>query len=148
MITKAPIQSSGYGLLLDVNAYGGYFSGVTDGFTDSTGFILGNGDMHFGDLGGSAKLEALVPAPGIVWRPYIEATIDQWVGFKDTQFIPAQGGAAADTVSIGETTTFVGGRLGISTVTRSGWEFGAYAFDNASADINMAGGTGYVKVHF
>jgi hypothetical protein len=149
ILTKAvPPAPSGYGLLLDLSAHGGYLSGLSNGFTDSTGFVFGSANVHFGDAGVSAKLQALVPAPGIVWKPYIEGTVDQWIGFKATQFIPAQGGIAADTLSLNEATTFIGGRLGVAAVTRSGWEFGAYAFDTESADLNLVGGTGYVKVRF
>ncbi|MGC1778927.1 MAG: hypothetical protein WBB34_13340 [Xanthobacteraceae bacterium] len=110
--------------------------------------MFGNANVHFGDIGVRAKLQALVPAPGVVWEPYIEGTVDQWLGFKATQFIPAQGGLAADTVSLDEATTFIGGRLGVAAVMRSGWEAGAYAFDTTSADINIVGGTGYVKMRF
>jgi hypothetical protein len=89
-----------------------------------------------------------VPASGLVWQPFIEGSVQQWLGFNESQFIPAQGGVAADSITFNEATTLFSGRIGVSTITRSGWELGVYCFDTASADFNITGGTGYVKVHF
>ena len=76
------------------------------------------------------------------------ATIDQEFAYHNTWFVPAQGGAAADTLIYTEALTYYGGQLGLSVLTRSGWEVGAYGFDTASTTYNIIGGTGYVKLHF
>ena len=148
VVAKAPPQVSRYGLLLDVSGHVGYFSGLADGFTDSTGFVLGNYTESYGDVGAKAKLEWLIPGAGGVWMPYVAATIDQEFAYHNTWFVPAQGGAAADTLIYTEALTYYGGQLGLSVLTRSGWEVGAYGFDTASTTYNIIGGTGYVKLHF
>jgi hypothetical protein len=148
IIAKAPPKASGFGLLLDMSAYGGYVTGHNDGYTESTGLAMGNFDEHFGQIGGTAKLTAVVPLYGLVWQPFIQGSVEQWLGFRAAQYVPAQAGVAADTVFLNEATTFFGGRIGVSTNTRSGWEFGVYGFDMTSSDLNFAGGTGYAKLHF
>jgi hypothetical protein len=144
--TKASPQPSRYGLFLDASVHGGYFADWSDSYTDSTGFIAGNYWSHLGYFGGSAKLEAFIPAYGIVWQPYIQGTIAQVFYYKDALNVPAQLGFAADTISSNQATTVGGGRLGISAYTRSGWEIGAYAFDSAGGFINIVGGNVFARI--
>jgi hypothetical protein len=149
LVTKTPPRAaSGYALLLDVSTHASYYTGLSDGFTDSTGFTVGDYRSHFGDVGARAQLDWLIRNSSILWVPYVGATIDQRFGYHDSLTIPSQGGAAADTVTFSHATTFGGARLGFYTLMASDWEFGAHGFYEASSDISFIGGQGYVKVHF
>jgi hypothetical protein len=150
MVTKAPPQSSVIrnGLLLELSGHAGYVTGTSNGFTESTGFIWGNGNLQYGDLGIKAKLEGVIPANGVIWLPYVAGTVDQLVGYSNTLNIPTQAAIAADTLTFNQATTVWGAEIGVETQIRPGWKIGAKIFDSASSDFNMAGGTGYVKVQF
>jgi hypothetical protein len=146
-VSKAP--AGGYGLLLDVSGHGGYSSALSDGFADSTGFILGASRYEYGDIGANARLEALVPTPGILWIPYIEASVDQHLGNIDTLNLPAQTGVTvADTINYSDANTYWGGRIGLSTETRSGLSVGVSGFISESSDLRIVGGQAFIKVQF
>lgn len=150
MLTKAPLQSSVMqdGLLFGLSGHGGYVTGTSDGFTESTGFVWGNGNVHYGDLGIKAELQGVIPANGLIWLPYVAGTFDQLVGFSQTLDIPTQTAMAADTLTFNQATTIWGGEAGVETQVASGWKIGAKVFDSVSSDFNIVGGTGYVKVQF
>jgi Autotransporter beta-domain len=150
ILAKAPPQSSVIqnGLLLELSGHGGYVTGMDDGFTESTGFVWGDGHVHYGDLGIKAELQGVIPANGVIWLPYVTGTVDQLVGFSQTLDIPTQVAMAADTLTFDEATTWLGGEAGVETQVASGWTIGAKIFDTTSSDFNIVGGTGYVKVHF
>jgi hypothetical protein len=150
MVTKAPPRSAALhdGLLLELSGHGGYVTGMSNGFTESTGFIWGNGNVHYGDLGIKAKLEGVIPTNGVIWLPYIAGTLDQLVGFSNTLNIPTQAAIAADTLTFNQATTVWGAEAGVETPLSSGWTIGAKIFDSATSDFNIVGGTGYVKVKF
>lgn len=150
VLTKAPLQSSVMrdGLLFGLSGHGGYVTGTSDGFTESTGFVWGNGNVHYGDLGIKAELQGVIPANGVIWLPYVAGTFDQLVGFSQTLDIPTQTAMAADTLTFNQATTIWGGEAGVETQVASGWKIGAKIFDSVSSDFNIVGGTGYVKVQF
>jgi hypothetical protein len=144
-----PPAPAGYALLLDLSGHGGYDWASSNGFTDSAGFTEGTARYQYGDVGAKARLEALVPTPGIVWIPYIEATIDQHLGTIDQLNVPAQAGVAvADLIKYSDANTFWGGRIGLSTETRSGLSLGVDGFVSASSDLNIAGGEAFIKLQF
>jgi hypothetical protein len=143
-----PSGDYGYGVLLDLSAHTGLYSSVSDAFVDSSGYAWGDGYSHFGAVGTAARLELLLPRPGILWMPYIQANVDQLFAYRDVQDVIAQGGAAADVLYYGDATTFAGGTIGISAQTRPGWSVGISAFYDASADSHIVGGQGFVKVQF
>ena len=150
ILAKAPPQSSVIreGLLLELSGHGAYMSGMSNGFTESTGFVWGEGHAHYGDLGVKGELQGVIPAYGVVWLPYVAGTLDQLVGFSNTLGIPTQAATAADTLTFNEATTVWGAEAGVETPLSSGWTIGAKMFDSASSDFNIVGGTGYVKAKF
>ena len=148
IFTKAPTKpaSGGYVIGLDLSGNVGYFNSRDGGFTDSAGFTNGAEQMQYGDIGARAKLFAVVPGSNLLWMPYVEATVDQRVGYSHTLAIPNQALAAADTLSFNDATTFWGGRLGIDARTRNGWTIGVSGFYNASSDTKIVGGTAFLKI--
>jgi hypothetical protein len=150
MATKALPKSvmTQNGLLLELSGHGGYATGTSDGFTESTGFIWGSGNIHYGDLGVKAELQGIIPANGVVWMPYVAGTADQLVGFSNTLNIPTQTAMAADTLTLSQATTVWGVEAGVETNVSPAWKIGAKISDSWSSDINIVGGTGYVKVQF
>jgi hypothetical protein len=150
MLTKAPPQSSVIrdGLLLELSGHGGYVTGMSNGFTESMGFVWGDGNVHYGDLGVKAELQGVIPANGVIWLPYVAGTLDQLVGFSETLNIPTQTAMAADTLAISQATTVWGAEAGVETPLSSGLTIGAKIFDSMTSDFNVVGGTGYVKAKF
>ncbi len=148
--TKAPPKSTpGPAIGIDVSGHLGYFEQQIGSFTDSSGFVFGTDRTIYGDVGARAKLFALLPYNGLMWRPYVAVTLDQQFGFSSVLNIPNQptllGG---DVLSLQEAQTFWGGQLGLEVSGANGWVVGAKGFYTASADTNIAGGTAYVKIPF
>lgn len=144
-----PPAPEGYDLRLDLSGHGGYDWASSNGFTDSTGFTSGTSRYQYGDIGAKAKLEALVPAPGILWMPYIEATLDQHLGTIDQLNVPEQAGVTvADLVKYSDANTFWGGRIGLSTRMRAGLSLGVNGFVSASSDLTIVGGEVFIKKQF
>jgi hypothetical protein len=138
-----------YALLLDLGGHGGYDSVLSDGSIDSAGFALGTERYQYGDVGAKAKLEAVVPTAGIVWLPYIEATLDQHLGTIDQLNVPEQAGVTvADLVKYSDANTFWGGRIGLSTRMRAGLSLGVNGFVSASSDLTIVGGEVFIKKQF
>jgi hypothetical protein len=150
MSTKAPPQSSAVrnGLLLELSGHAGYVTGTSNGFTESTGFVWGNGNVNYGDLGVKAELQGVIPANGMIWLPYIAGTLDQLVGYSNTANIPTQAAIAADTLTFNQATTIWGAEVGVETQMAPGYKIGAKIFDSVSSDFNMVGGSVYAKVQF
>ena len=149
MITKGPPPApEGYDLRLDVNGHGGYFSATSDPFTDNTGFLVGNGNLRFGDIGADAKLEAVIPGSGFLWKPYIGAGIDQRLGQKDTQNLPAQGTNPADTITFFDANTFYSGTIGLDVQLSRTISVGIAGLVSASSDQNIEGGQASIMVRF
>jgi len=148
MPTKAPPKlAGGYVVALDLSGHLGYSNQQVDGFTDSSGFVFGTDQTQYGDIGGRAKLFALVPNNGLVWMPYIAGTVDQGFGFSSTLNIPTQAAlVGGDVLGLQEALTFWGTEFGIDVRGPNGWTVGAKGFYSASADTNITGGTAYVKI--
>jgi hypothetical protein len=148
MPRKAPPKpTGGYGLGLDLSGHIGYSNQQLDGFTDTSGFVFGTDQTRFGDVGGSARLFAIMPNNGYVWMPYVSGTVDQQFGFSSTLNIPNQAAiVGGDVLSLQEAQTFWGTTLGVDVRGPNGWTVGAKGFYQASADTNFTGGTAYVKI--
>lgn len=148
MPMKAPPQPlGGYALGLDVSGHIGYNGARVSGFTDSSGFIFGETTARYGDIGGRAKLYAVVPDGGFLWMPYVAATIDQEFSFSSTASIPVQAALpSGDSLSFQQALTFWGTEVGVDTRVPNGWKLGLKGFYQASADVNFAGGAAYLKI--
>jgi hypothetical protein len=150
MPTKAPpaARYGGYAVVLDTSAHLGYRSEWDDGFTDSTGFILGTEKVSYTDLGGRARLVAVVPGAGLLWMPFVGVSVDQQLGFRHTLDIPAQAAAAADTLFIDQSNTFWGVQAGVDLINRASIKAGVSGFYSASGDTNVVGGNVFLKIPF
>jgi hypothetical protein len=150
MPTKAPPKAAGgYIVGLDLSGHLGYSNQQSDGFTDSSGFTWGTDRTRYGEVGGSAKLFALIPSNGLLWMPYIAGTVDREFGFSSVLNIPTQAAlVGGDVLSLQEAQTFWGTELGISVRGQSGLTFGVNGFYQASTDTNIVGGSAFVKIPF
>jgi hypothetical protein len=146
--TKAPpAPPRGYVIALDVSGHIGYNNQQVNGFTDSSGFIFGTDQTHYGDVGAEAKLFAVFPSYGLLWMPYVAGTVDQLFGFSSTLNIPSQPAlVGGDVASLTEAQTFYGAQLGLDARAANGWTIGVKGFYTASADMNFAGGNAYIKI--
>jgi hypothetical protein len=142
-----PKPVDGFALALDLSGHIGYNDSRVGSFTDSTGFMFGMGQTHSGDVGGHAKLFAVVPGDGLLWMPYVAGTVDQRFGFSTTLNIPNQAALpGGDVLRLRAANTFGGGELGLDVRFASGWTVGAKGFYTASSDTSIAGGQAYVKI--
>lgn len=150
MPTKAPPKpAGGYSVGLDVSGYLAYSNEQIDGFTDSSGFIYGTDQTRYGDIGGRARLFAIVPNNGLLWMPYVACTVDQEFGFSSTLNIPIQAAVpGGDLVGLQTAQTFGGAQLGLDVRGPSGLTVGVKGFYSASADTNTTGGNIYLKIPF
>jgi len=150
MPTKAAPKPTGGTLVgLDLSGHLGYFENRLDGFTDSTGFTFGTGQIRSGDIGGRAELFALMPGNGLVWKPYVAGTVDQLFGFSSTLNIPSQAAlAGGDLLSVLPARTFGGAELGVDGRGPGGWTVGVKGFYEASTQTNITGGSVTVKIPF
>ena len=148
IITKAPPKPvGGYMVGLDVSGHVGYDNQQMLGYTDSTGFVFGTDTTQYGELGGRAKLFALVPRNGFDWTPFVAVTVDQRFGFSSNLIIPNQALlAGGDLVGLQAAQTFWGTQLGLDVRGPNGWTVGVKGFYSASADTNIIGGNAYVKI--
>jgi hypothetical protein len=146
--TKAPPKpTGGYAVGLNVSGHIGYSNGQVQSFTDSTGFMFGGANTRYEDAGVRAKLFVLVPKDDFVWKPYVAATLDREFGYSSSAIIPDQplfpGG---DIVNIQQALTFGGAEAGLDVRGPNGWMVGAKGFYQASTNVNVTGGTAYVKI--
>jgi len=150
MPTKAPPKPTGGTLVgLDLSGHLGDFENRLNGFTDSTGFTFGTGQIRSGDIGGRAELFALMPGNGLVWKPYVAGTVDQLFGFSSTLNIPSQAAlAGGDLLSVLPARTFGGAELGVDGRGPGGWTVGVKGFYEASTQTNITGGSVTVKIPF
>ncbi len=143
--TKAPPKPvPAYLLGLDLSGHVGYANGRAEGFTDTAGFVYGTENNRSGDIGARARLFALLPGYGVVWAPYIGATVNQLVGVSHTQTFPNQVQlAGGDLVSYSHARTFWGAEGGVDVLNGGvyGWRVGARGFYTSSADTSIAGGS-------
>jgi hypothetical protein len=137
----------GYALFLDLNGHAGYQKQWENGFTDSAGFALGTEQLSFTDLGTRATLIGVVPnGAGFSWMPYLGVSLDQQVGFNRSVAVPLQAASAADTIFLGQSTTFWGVQGGLNVITRAGLTVGLSGFYDASGDTQIAGGSAFVRI--
>jgi hypothetical protein len=148
MPTKAPPRPSNTALQLDLNAGVLYVNGQVSGFTDSSGFTRGTEENRYWDASGSATLIATMPSGGVVWRPFLGATLDQQIGFSHTLDIPTQAATAADTISYGSAQTLLGTRAGINAVLANGLILGVEGFYQESAEFTVVGARASVRYVF
>lgn len=150
MPTKAPPKPTGGTLVgLDLSGHLGYFEDRLDGFTDSTGFTFGTGQTRSGDIGGRAELFALMPGNGLVWKPYVAGTVDQFFGLSTTVNIPSQVAlAGGDLLSVQAARTFGGAELGVAARGSGGWTVDVKGFYEASTDTTITGGSVTLKIPF
>jgi len=143
--TKAPAKPvSAYLIGLDLSAHFGYRDNWANSFTDSAGFVYGTEQARYGDIGARAKLFALMPGYGVLWKPYVAATVDQLVGLSHTATFPNQVQlAGGDLVTYSQAKTFWGAEGGVDVLNGGvyGWRVGARGFYNSSADTSIAGGS-------
>ncbi len=150
MPTKAPPQvTRGYWVGLDLSGHLGYVDNWSDGFTDSSGFTYGTSKAENGDVGGRARLFALIPYNGLTWAPYASVTVDQQFGFSNTMNIPSQAALpTGDFVTLQAAETFWGGDIGLDARGPGGWVIGVKGFYQESADLTLIGGAAYFKIPF
>jgi hypothetical protein len=145
---KAPPKATGgYVVGLDLSGHLGYADSRIGGFTDSTGFILGNSDTRYWDSGLKAKLFLLTRVGQYLWSPYVAATVDQQFGYSSNLFIPNQAAfPGGDTIGLLTAQTFWGAQAGLDVRAANGWTVGVRGFYRASSDTTTAGGTAYLRI--
>jgi hypothetical protein len=148
--TKAPPATAASGVSLYLNLAGNvnYRNERNNGFTDTSGFVYGTEQVAYTDLGARARLVAVVPNGAFAWMPFVGVSVDKELGFNHTFDIPTQAASAADTLVIGQSTTFWGAQAGLNILSRSGITAGLNAFYTASADTNVVGGDVFLKIQF
>jgi hypothetical protein len=70
------------------------------------------------------------------------------LSFSHTFDIPAQAATGADTLFIGQSTTFWGTQFGVNILSHGGIKAGVNGFYSASADANIVGGSVFLKIPF
>jgi hypothetical protein len=147
---KAPRKpTKGYIVGLDLSGHIGYADWRGDGFTDTAGFIFGPSRTKAGDVGVRAKLFAYIPDAGVLWMPYVAGTVDRQFGYSSSLTIPDQTAMpGGDVLYIEAAQTFLGAQLGLDVRARGGWTLGARGFYTASSDLNVSGGSAYLKIPF
>jgi hypothetical protein len=150
MPTKAPPRPnpSAYSLQFDLSGHLLYRSETSRGFTDSVGFAYGDERLRYWDIGAVGRLFATIPSGGLVWSPWVQASIDQQLGFSDTLAIPTQPGFAGDTISIGSPQTVFGEQVGIQARDKTGIIVGVQGNFAQSAEYQIVGGTAYIRYVF
>ena len=128
----------------------GYARGQFDPFMDTSGFLFGTTQSHFGDVGGRAKLLVAVPGYGLLWTPYVAATVDRLFDSSTTLNLPNQTSlVGGDILSLQQVAqTFWGAELGLNARASNGITIGMKGFYTASADTNIRGGTAFIKIPF
>jgi hypothetical protein len=92
-------------------------------------------------IGGTARLVSTVPTDGrVAWEPSLALSVDQKIGFTHTVAIPAQGGFAADTISVGEAKTIGTATAGVYALDISGVRVGVHGFYELGSNIQSFGG--------
>jgi hypothetical protein len=109
---------------------------------------LGTEQLSYTDLGAQTNLIFVVPSTGFSWMPYVGVSVDQQIGFTHTFNIPLQAASAADTIFLGQSTTFWGVQGGLNIFTHAGLTAGLTGFFSASGDTQVAGGGGFVRIPF
>jgi len=147
---KAPPKPAapGYALQLDLSGHVLYVTDQDDGFTDSTGFILGAERLRYWDAGGQARLFATIPNGRLTWTPYVTATLDQQFAFSHTLGVVAQAGAPADTIYYGGAQTFWGAQIGLYAQDASGIGVGIRGIYQQSSEFQVFGGQAYLQYVF
>lgn len=150
MPTKAPPapRYGGYSVFLDTSGHVAYQKLWNNGYADTSGFVFGTEQLSYTDLGGRARLVAVLPSAGFAWMPYIGVGIDHEFGFSHTFDIPVQAATAADTIFFNESTTFWTVSAGLNILNRASVKAGVNAFYSASADTNIYGGSVFLKIPF
>jgi hypothetical protein len=133
---------------LDVSGHGGYTNQSDNGFTDSSGFTYGTEEVHFGDIGGRAKLFMLLQGNNLIWEPFVAGTVDGQLDFSHTLFIPNQPITVADNLRLSQGTTFGGVEGGLDVFCFGGMRGGISGFYQASSDTNIEGGRAHLEVPF
>lgn len=134
-------RTAGYSLGLDVSGHGGYLTNASTSFVDSTGTAYGAADVHSGLVGGQATLRAAFPAWGVMWTPYVGATVDDFAGLSATADIPSGG-----VTSLYEGETFWGGQAGLGITCANGLSVLFQGFYKESSTVGFGGGTVTLKV--
>jgi hypothetical protein len=134
------------GLGLDLSVNGGYTTGTDGSFTDSAGLRYGTEDLHYGYIGGRARLFAVLPDRNVLWVPFISGTVDVQLGFDHTLKVPTQALIPKDTLTFQQEQTFWGGDVGVDFFTAGGLKGGIRGFYTGNSDINAGGGWAYLKV--
>ena len=150
MPTKAPPKPAGGPIVgLDLSAHLGDFEGRDASFTDSTGLVFGSAESRFGDVGGQARLFALMSSGGITWLPFVSGTVDQNFAVSNVQNFPNQVALpGGDVVTDNPAKTFWGTDFGVSALGPSGWSLGVKGFYEASSDTNILGGMVTLNIPF
>jgi hypothetical protein len=150
MPTKAPPEdiSSRYAVFLNLVGTASYSDERDSGFTDTAGFVYGTEKVSYTDLGVTARLVGVIPSGWVFWTPFIGIGVDRQFGFNYSFDIPAQGGATADTLFLGQSNTFWGPQLGVNVISHNGLKAGISGFYYASADTNVVGGNVFLKIPF
>lgn len=147
---KAPAATpTGNDLYLDLSAHVAYQDHRDGGFTDTAGFTTGTQTIQYGAAGARAKLFEQVQANGLVWEPWVAATIDQQFGYSNVLIIPNQPALiGGDTVFTSQAHTYWGGQGGLEVTNAQGWKAGVKGVYMASADTTIVAGNLYVRIPF
>lgn len=122
----------------------GYSRSRSDGFTNSAGAVFGKEIERAWTVGGSFTLSAVMPqSGGMIWRPYVEFSVDRQVGYRHTIDLPA----TSQVAHLDHDKTFWGVSGGVGFWPNRNLSLGVSGFYRGSGSSDTAGGIVWVRVN-
>jgi hypothetical protein len=93
-----PSVNGGYDIKLVLSGGVFWLQDTIHGFTDTSGFVLGDEFASTWGASGYARVEADIYSGQYVWTPYAGIGVDQLIGFSHRLAVPDQGGTPGGTL--------------------------------------------------
>jgi hypothetical protein len=138
-IAKARPPAPGPTVKLDASLFAGYTSDISEGFTDSAGFVTGEERLRFWTAGARAKLFATIPDGLWTWTPFVAAVLERQLNFSHTLSLPT------DTIFFDQARTFVSAETGVELMSPAGVRYGVTGYYRGSSISDELGGSAYIR---
>lgn len=122
----------------------GYARGRADSFTNSAGTIFGKEIERAWTVGGSVTLSAVIPqGGGVLWRPYIEFSLDRQLGYRHTLDLPT----TSQVAHLDHDKTYWGVSGGLGAWINRNISMGVSGFYRGSGSQDAGGGLFWIRVN-
>lgn len=142
-LTAWPFGTQQMSIYLDPAFRVGYARGVADAFANSASTLFGKEVERAWTIGGSVTLSAVIPQGAMLWRPYIEFSLDRQVGYRHTIDQPGTGLVA----HLEHNKTFVGVSGGVGVWFNRNISAGVSGFYRGSGSQDTGGGLIWLRVN-